>query len=502
MMRRTLIKCDASKYLGGVQSRQPTEWKSSQCRVQTFRRMFQSIHPTTANQSESEKVRDNVLSYHSPVHSAPLVTSNSGKNTFSTDAVAAHRILLRHIEALWIDSNRNCTTASRDAREFFVQRGRGADVARSVAASKLCEGSAGWARSHNFDGDALQTVFDGVVNSKRFIDRSMAYCFLCREPVGNLGSHCGWWDHVTRHAWLRLCATYRRVSHPERVIVDAFTVPSNAVVPAQQQSASSCVPKRYIRSPRLLGNRLPSLVRWVNHLALSRDMTLMIQMYASHEAQCAMSDSVISRRLPALDDPQAQSRRRELAAVIVKLVEWGAVRFSFSESRPGANGNGERCFRGTVSRLANMMLPPSGAQAMTRVQQKIWGRKNIELLFDELQLGALVQKRIYGHQPSTTKNEKGETVRQLIYELHCLCDVTCDDEELDVTRLSGDADTPIASLCCPPRAVVQLLAEDALHRLAFELMYLRTCLNNEEAFALWADVGFPCAGDTEGRDYY
>ena len=119
-------------------------------------------------------------------------------------------------------------------------------------------------------------------------------------------------------------------------------------------------------------------------------------------------------------DERDDLRRAELASLIRFLTRPpnNALRVSL-HGRKGSEGlayQGERTFRVDVARLCTMLLPPMSAEYVSMFQQKCWGRKNLELLYDSLGFAELQES--LGAQAMVEKNDKGDVVRQVIAELH------------------------------------------------------------------------------------
>ena len=324
---------------------------------------------------------------------------------------------------------------------------------------KMPEGSISWARSNYYFPSSLSAVFEGLPRSKRaWIDPVKCYCYLCEEPVSNMLTHACWWDHVTLHWTMRHLSSVFRQWDPTHVLHVAKHTP-----------AFSSMITRTRRNPH------PNSP-WGQILQLDK------------------SDEI---------------RRMELAALLRSLNRppFNCITFSFRDYRSGAVGQGERMFRSEVSRIWQTMVPPCSAECMTRFQQKCWGRKNLEILFDRLQLGKVMEE--CGVEPATKKDHKGAIMRQVFLELNmALSDA---DTALAASAHDDDADASVSPPCLRPAAtfsddafrdVRQMLVEQTLHRIAFELIYLRSMVLFESASKTWMALGPPTNDDIEHSGYY
>lgn len=370
------------------------------------------------------------------------------------------------------------------------------------------------------------------------MDRMLGYCYLCNEPVQNFNSHSGYWEHVTSVCALYFAIAYRRQWRPDAVLMEAIEMRRIRAIDAVRLIPSFChsdITQRWLRnsSTSCAQRELAAACATVQHsvvvaAALPRRPTSHATRYESKrsaplaaaaggslqrfdgDAARALEEATLcfpnaaerlkQRLCPAVVEPAAMQRRRELLATLWKLTEWGVLTFAFSEIRDGSGGNGERMLRETVSRLSNQMVPPISAQAMTRWQQKAWGRQNLEVMFDLLHLGDVFQMGVYQGRVScvaTSKDQKGAVMRQLAFELHCATDIHAAARRRG-RRGNGDK----AQTACPPDDVVELVAEEALQRLGFELLYLRSSmLMDNTAGGMWENFGFVSYADAAQSEF-
>ena len=69
-------------------------------------------------------------------------------------------------------------------------------------ASQL-EGSTMWPRYSLWSQVDCEHIFDSRTKAN-WIDKKAAFCVLCQEPVRNLMTHTGYWDHVCLHLFFKL----------------------------------------------------------------------------------------------------------------------------------------------------------------------------------------------------------------------------------------------------------------------------------------------------------
>jgi len=317
------------------------------------------------------------------------------------------------------------------------------------------EGSPVWPRSSIYGDAPPLHIFDCVPRSKRvWIDARAGYCHLCAEPVSNLSTHSGWWDHVNYHYSLRHLSVVDRPS-------DQCLNEESLRGPAVLQSSRRYFPKVEWNTPR----RHPSLGGHICHVYEKDDLVRLI--------------------------------------TLRHLLEWlcqeGVLTFALGEVRHGAVNEGERMFRADVSRQCQMIFPPLSPQCMTRIQQKCWGRKNLEVLFDTLRLGDL-QTRYAGVAPSTEKDDKGA--------------ILMPNKERNKIRFSSCTSTGYAKAAlrangaCSPRAyradaaVLQIVSSKALHCMAFELIALRSAQWIDSSWAKWVAFGAPTSREMEDSSFY
>ncbi|CUF98570.1 Hypothetical protein, putative [Bodo saltans] len=202
--------------------------------------------------------------------------------------------------------------------------------------------------------------------------------------------------------------------------------------------------------------------------------------------------------IPALSHADTVRRLDELQALLKKLCHWGVLTFCFrGPERPGIANEGERCFRATVSALLTPMTFPLSAQGQTRWSQKMWGRQTLEMLFDALQVAVEIQHKVFRvplAAVAKTKMQKAAVMRQMLYQLHSVVDAC--GRQVDEEDNSIPTPSQVQLLPSPPEDVLVSLCELALHRVAFELIHIRTSiLMDDLSGGLWADLGFPTAGE-------
>jgi hypothetical protein len=357
----------------------------------------------------------------------------------------------------WIDNNlmesRPLRGAAATRPSSSVTAGKGQSVARAASSLlwKMPEGSVSWSRSAYYFTSALDALFEGLPRSKRvWIDSVKCFCHLCREPVSNMLTHACWWDHVTLHWAMRHMSTVRRHWSCRRVLYD--------------------------HKQPLLGVARPAggLPR-----ALSVSKMLTAPRFNPHPR--SPFETVLQV------EKADEMRRMELASLIRVLNRppFSCISFSFRDYRSGAVGQGERMFRAEVSRLCQTMIPPCSAETMTRLQQKCWGRKNLEILFDRLRLGEVMEE--CGVTAATEKDAKGAIMRQMFFELL----MAGMDSDVRQAAAGEHPDEGRHGSHTVFDEVRELLVEQALHRMAFELIYLRTMVLLETAAPTWMGLGPP-----------
>jgi hypothetical protein len=173
-------------------------------------------------------------------------------------------------------------------------------------------------------------------------------------------------------------------------------------------------------------------------------------------------------------------RLAELRAILLRLIEGPAhsrviAGSIFDEAPAGMVGQGEKIFRAHVTDLVTVALPPMGPNIQAAFSQKAWGRTNLMVMYDRLGLGEYQGQ--FGLKPKSNRSDKSSVVRQMIVEL-ALAPVT-------------HAHDPVACL----------LAEMALHRLAFEAVVLKSAQYMHQAQQAVALADYPTAQDLAAHDY-
>jgi hypothetical protein len=504
---------------------------------------------------------------------------------------------------------RKSAVSASASRPATVQPPASEDLLAHVGSERVVvagEGAAEWPRMSLFLPTECSRIFDtnSQYMSQSVVDRTTAYCHLCREPVHNVAMHAGYWDHVTRVVALRMCVAFRRCTTlasppksttasrspdsgadealrtrwadeahwcPQRVltgvVVDlrlpteraAMWAPSFWQFNQHAQWALYGHLMSHFYETTAAASRFPKLLPFVPLDSQRPDLMMgaadvvvvgqpIKRFHANQQAAiaAAASGGCVTRQppsavvaaptapfaIPALMRPDSVRRLQELQALLKKFCHWGLLTFCFSgPERPGIANEGERCFRATVSSLLTPMMFPLSAQGQTRWCQKMWGRQSLEMLFDALDLANAVQHTIFGVPMAAvakTKNQKAAVMRQMVYQLHSVADASgrhvVEDTSLNAAASCAAPQSPpptpskrgaVAlmteesvdhsssdSFCCfpqlppPPESVLVTLSELALHRIAFELIHIRTSVLMDDASgAIWADLGFPTAGE-------
>lgn len=230
--------------------------------------------------------------------------------------------------------------------------------------------------------------------------------------------------------------------------------------------------------------------------------------------------------------PAAPTVSRAAAATAAKPILYDGLVMSRA-AYPMSNV-GERTFRALVSRRVTQLLPPMGAEATTRVQQRCWGRGNLEALFDLLAIGRL-QEDLTTSTASTgvvlttaaatggvgrvarSKNDKGAVVRQVVQELSMVQARLQLQEEMEAEEWEWragatnkgmkDKDPTMSSTSAKTRRhrnrnLKLILIEETLQRLAFELVYRQTAEIMRLAWPVYELLGFPSEAELEESGYY
>ncbi|EAN76523.1 hypothetical protein, conserved [Trypanosoma brucei brucei TREU927] len=318
---------------------------------------------------------------------------------------------------------------------------------------KMPEGNPSWPRYH-FPLRSCSYIYDPPNESKLAFITPENYCKLCCEPVELPIRHCAWWDHVTRMAGLRLTAIYPRRWDPSALM---------------QELWAGKFPVRFMNTERPHPYLRPS------HDGPSW----------SDLRQCYVFER------------EAVVRRGELRAILHILstdVSGGrrVLRESLVLSPDGsyAANVGERTFRAFISRHITPLLPPMGPEPTTRLQQRCWGRKNLEAMFDLLGVEAL--QRLSGvEEVAVTKNEKATVMRQIVYELTTVLS-ECDARELSASNEHANEGAHSVKIAKDETHMqVRLLVELALQRLSHELIHLHMMLLIERVWNAYANLGYP-----------
>ncbi|RNF11725.1 uncharacterized protein Tco025E_06576 [Trypanosoma conorhini] len=343
---------------------------------------------------------------------------------------------------------------------------------RAEQRARMPEGSPQWPR-YAFSPHCCGYVYDPSNESKLAFVTADNYCHLCHEPVEVALRHCAWWDHVTRLIAVRLIAIHPRRWDPAAVI----------------QEAGEMLPAAVMAEPRP-HPFLPLAARLDPDDAALTDMRSCYVF--EREAVVRRAElAAILRVLCAANDADSRSGAERRRVSITPVLRESLV---LSPCGSPASTVGERTFRAYVSRQMSVALPPMAPEPTTRLQQRCWGRKNLEIMFDLLDVASL-QRLAGAPSVAETKKEKATILRQIVYEL--------------ATTLSeGDAvcaDAPRAKRNSTPSADAELqthlLVEMALQRLAHELIHLHTMLLMDQAYETYAKLGYPSEAVLEKSDF-
>lgn len=324
------------------------------------------------------------------------------------------------------------------------------------------EGSPLWPRTR-YPSRVTAQIYDPALKTKKvWIDRGMAYCHLCREPVSNMQSHSGWWDHVNLHLYFRLwCAQPRRWAAKDVLWRAKARFPHLFHV---------CAPPTQVTCSSSSGSDGPSSSRYVSA------SDFLDVLYNGSSSTALSSRSLLAVAPFERDDVL---RRAELTALLRAqcVAPISSLRMAFSGAYDaGAAGQGEKMFRGTLSRVATILLPPMSPETHTRMQQKCWGRQTLEMAYTFLGIGK-IQLELFSVPPKVDKNARGLVMRQLFFELHLL------QTDARATELQ------------------RYLAELTLQRLAVELIVTRTGLYMGTARSVVEFFGTPTLESVEDSGF-
>lgn len=302
-------------------------------------------------------------------------------------------------------------------------------------------------------GMPLET-FEG--NAKdHWIDAERGWCYVCQEPVGtSAGNHIGMRDHANMCVFLYLYSLYPRHWSARDVAADAL-----------------------VRHPQLASTVFGFPYGGVDHLHTMCDV----------------------------------ERRLEIEAMLLHLTKppHHAITHTLTQPTPQALWvSGERIFKINLSRLVATMTPPMAAGVHTAFTQKCWSRTNLERMYDLLHIARIHE--MHGVKPKEGKLDKAFFMRTLLWELHVARDGSRDvdamimqQNQLLASGVDPDSSSPVlsnnssnssASPSTTQREdqyVTQLLVEEVLRRLSFELIHLQTMEYMNRVQDLVRKVGFP-----------
>ncbi|EKF37668.1 hypothetical protein MOQ_002137 [Trypanosoma cruzi marinkellei] len=333
--------------------------------------------------------------------------------------------------------------------------------------ASMPEGSPQWPR-YMFPSHCCGYIYDPSNDSKlAFVTDN--YCHLCHEPVEVAIQHCAWWDHVTRLAAIRLIAIYPRRWSPVAVLREA-----NEVLPAAVMVSPR--PHPFLSFSESVDTDDVSLMDMSSCYLFEREAVV-------RRAELAAILRVLCTRKDADSCDGAEQRISSIIPVLRESL------FLSPNGTPAAS-SGERTFRAYISRQISVFLPPMAPEPTTRIQQRCWGRKNLEIMFDLLGVASL-QKLAGAPVEAVTKNEKAAVLRQIIHELATvLSESDVDSADTSYVKTNG-----MSSVNAEEQT--RLLAEMALQRLAHELIHLHTMLLMDQAYETYVKLGYPSEGMLE-----
>ncbi|KAH9577725.1 hypothetical protein LSM04_001232 [Trypanosoma melophagium] len=349
--------------------------------------------------------------------------------------------------------------------------------------SKMPEGSPQWPRYTLFPHNCGY-IYDPPNESKLAFVTPDNYCHLCREPVEVAIRHCAWWDHVTRQAAVRLIAIHPRRWDPAAVLNEAESFMPASVMNTERphpflefSSSSTSTDPFLIDMSSCYGFDREAVVRRAELAALLRLLCTTNDKASSSIDTNDSNNTDDSNKCSSFNNPVL---RESL--------------FLSPAGNPAAN-LGERTFRAYISQLITVLLPPMAPEPTTRIQQRCWGRKNLEIMFDLLGVASL-QKIAGAPTVAVTKNEKGVIIRQIVYELATVIS-QCDVMEADIACAEQNSKTSLDSVI-----QTRLLADLALQRLAYELIYLHTTVLMEQNWEVYVKLGFPSEEMVETSSFF
>ncbi|ESS65400.1 hypothetical protein TCDM_06222 [Trypanosoma cruzi Dm28c] len=334
--------------------------------------------------------------------------------------------------------------------------------------ASMPEGSPQWPR-YMFPSHCCDYIYDPSNDSKLAFVTSDNYCHLCHEPVEVAIQHCAWWDHVTRLAAIRLIAIYPRRWSPVAVLREANEVLPTAVMVSPR-------PHPFLSFSEAVDADDVSLMDMSSCYVFEREAVV-------RRAELA---AILRVLCTAKDADSRDDAEQRISSIIPVLRE---SLFLSANGTPAAS-SGERTFRAYISRQISVFLPPMAPEPTTRIQQRCWGRKNLEIMFDLLGVASL--QRIAGAPvEAVTKNEKAAVLRQIIYELATvLSEGDAEFAETSCAKINGTSSVDA-------EVQTRLLAEMALQRLAHELIHLHTMLLMDQAYETYVKLGYPSEGMLE-----
>ena len=249
--------------------------------------------------------------------------------------------------------------------------------------------------------DLRLDIFEGN-GKQQWLDADLSWCHLCQEPVSDRGVHVGDRDHINIGYFVYLSTLWPRTWSAKQVLQACCGAP---------------------RLPRVAG------------------------MLHEHAVGCTTS----TFHLHSMSDAQ---RRRELEGLLWYLSDSSRPHPVLTHSLrgnwpPQLWSSGERVFKASVTRLMSEMLPPYSANVQNCLGQKIWGRSNMEVLYEALHVAEILRAN-GAREPADNKEARGFFMRTILMEAHFAVDN-------DKRRGGG---------------VGKVLVEEFLRRFAFESFFL------------------------------
>jgi hypothetical protein len=156
-------------------------------------------------------------------------------------------------------------------------------------------------------------------------------------------------------------------------------------------------------------------------------------------------------------------RRAEITGLLFQLCQHPHDVLSSSFSGKATSNvwvSGERMFKVHLSRLVTVMSPPMAPGVHTQFTHKCWGRSNLERVYDALNI-ADIKEKLFKVEAKTTRDARAYWMRLLFWEA--------------MTALDNRDVSP----------VTEVLLEELLRRLAFELIFHMSMYYMNRATQVW-----------------